>query len=122
MADRTAITPTAWLANGNVVDPTYTAADAVNGMSVAADETERIILHVKNGDTAAKTVTVKAGANPPAWRAGVGDLEVSVAAGTNQYIGPFESARFEQTGGALWVDFSAATSTTVAAYRLPHGV
>lgn len=116
---RTAIPLADLVANGSIADPTYAAADATNGMKVVASEPERIILHVKNADTADKTVTIKAGANPPAWRSGLGDLAVNVVAGTNRFIGPFESARFEQVGNEIWIDFSAATSVTVAAYRWP---
>lgn len=116
---RTALTVTDLVANSAVADPTYTAADAANGMKVTAAELSKIILHVKNAGGADRTVTIKAGSsNPPAWRKGLGDLAVTVTAGTNRFIGPFESARFGNAGD-LNIDFDAATSTTVAAYKAP---
>jgi hypothetical protein len=59
------------------------------------------------------TVTVRAGANPPAIAAGRGDLVVT---GYNQtrFIRVYESARFLQADGTVNVDFSGSAATGTA--------
>jgi hypothetical protein len=59
------------------------------------------------------TVTVKAGANPPAVTSGAGDLTIT---GYNQtrYIRIYESARFLQADGSINIDFSGAAATGTA--------
>jgi hypothetical protein len=124
------------------------AADATNGniLSFSISNTPptfgpfHVILAVTNGDSAAHSVILRAsgytGAANGAVNSGipvpsstvftqgtVGDLSVSVAAGTTQYIGPLTTDRFVQpnnvNGGDLWIDWSAGTDMTISALIWP---
>jgi len=114
--------------NAGVVEST-TAIDVANGMNVAVTseaipakgEAEDVILIVDNTAAGAENVIVRAGAGPvPAFRASLGDLTVSVAAGSTAFIGPFETARFAQSDGSLNVDFGAGMTGTIVALRVPR--
>lgn len=90
---------------------TYAAADAVNGMFFSNSGEEYLI--VKNGGTGAITVTVK---SVPCSHGRLGDAVVSVPAGADRTIGIFPRELFNQVGTTSTnVDFSSATSVTVAA-------
>lgn len=128
MANPAALTLTDLTANGAVTQPAANAIDTNGTVPLAAGgQAERVILEVINADDAALTVTVKAGdVGAGAGRAGLGDLAIALPAsgtgGANKIIGPFEAARFQQSGGAINVQFQAATgapNATVRAYRLP---
>lgn len=98
-------------------DVTFTAVDAVNGMMFPNDG--RTVLLVRNADAAAKTVTVVSVADD-AGR--TGDHSIVIAAGKTAIVNPLRPGWWSQRGGAdggqVYVDFSAATSTTVACVRL----
>ena len=70
-------------------------------------------------DDTALTLTVKAGDHPPALAAGQGDLAVTVAFGTVQFIGPFESGRFVQSDGSMLIE-STTTTGTITAFKVPR--
>ena len=123
------------------------AADAANGniLPFSISNTPptfgpfKVILAVTNGDSAAHSVILRASgytgapngavnsglAAPPSvfTQATVGDLSVSIPAGTTQYIGPLTTDRFTQqnnvNGGDLWIDWSAATDMTITALIWP---
>lgn len=128
MANPASLTVTSLSANAAVTQPAAQTIDTNGTVPVALDGAhERVLLEVINADDAALTVTVKAGAESAgAMRGSIGDLAVSLAAsgsaGDKKIIGPFESARFAQDGGAMNVAFLAATgapNATVRVYRLP---
>lgn len=59
-----------------------------------------------------------AGDTPPALSQGQGDYATSIATTESPiWIGPFESARFAQSDGALHIDVSG--TCTVSAFHLP---
>jgi hypothetical protein len=131
MANPTEITVTDLAANSSVTQPAVNTIDTNGTVPVpAGGATERVVLEVINTDDAALTVTIKAGAaGAGAVRGAIGDLAVSLpasgTAGDKKIIGPFESARFVQSGGKINVQFAAATGSpaaTVRAYRLPKAV
>lgn len=125
---RTAITPRALVANGNLTGATgATTIDATlvtNGVVVDKAEFERILLRVTNTEASTNTVTIQSGANPPAHAAGLGDLVVTVAATTGvQYLGPFESGRFCQGGadmGDLHIDFETGMTGEIDVLLIPR--
>lgn len=91
-----------------------TLAVGGSGYSIAAGPgvPDRLLIAVAfTGATG--TVTVKAGANPPAVSAPIGDLTLT---GFNQtkYIRIYESARFLQADGTVNIDFSGAAATGTA--------
>jgi hypothetical protein len=116
---RTALTVYSWVANSHLTDPNPDTADAANGHTIAAAKTERLMLRFYNTAVAAKNAIVKAGANPPAVAASLGDLTVSVGASGIEWIGPLESGRFIQADGSLSVDLQAGFTGSITAFLLP---
>jgi hypothetical protein len=116
-------------ANASVTQPTADTVDTTGTVPIRAGSlTSRMIVEVINGAGVGLTVAVKAGNNPPAVRAGLGDLSVSLAAsgsaGDKKIIGPFESARFAQGNGDVNLSFSPVSGSpnaTVRVYHLPKG-
>src|SRR5512139_2117773 len=122
---RTAVTPRALVANGNLTGAsgatTIDAALVTNGVIINDAEPERTILRVTNTEASTNVVTVQSGANPPALAAGQGDLAVTVAATTGvQFLGPFESGRFLQSDGSLHVDFETGMTGEIDALLIPR--
>ncbi len=91
---------------------------ANNAVIAAGGNTQRLLIYVNNTFAGAKNVTVKAGANPPAFAAGQGDLTESFAQNAEKFF-VIESARFAQTNGDIYVDFENGMTGVIAAYRLP---
>lgn len=88
---------------------TYSAAN-VDGHSIT--NSGNTILHVKNTDTVAKTVTVITPRQVDGLD--VADQAVSVPASSERFIGPFSPETF---GNSTNIDYSATTGVTVAALR-----
>jgi hypothetical protein len=91
--------------------PTFSAAD------VAGDTFKnygKTLLHVKNGDTVSKQVTIASntcshGANH--------DVVVSVPAGEERQIGHFPTERFNNENHEVRVSYDSVTSLTVAVIK-----
>jgi hypothetical protein len=126
---RTALPLTNLTANGAVLNNAGTAIDAANGMAVtipttaipSAGNLDRLVLYVQNTFAGTKTVTVKAGVNPPAFRAGLGDFttgNLTASTGT-AFIGPFDISRFIQADNTVNIDFAASMTGTIWALLLP---
>lgn len=86
-------------------------------------DTHNILLECTNTSVADDmTVAVLAGDNPPAFRAGLGDLSMVVSPGTPKYL-VLESARFMQDNGKIQIKATPASTKTQTltyrAYRLP---
>jgi hypothetical protein len=120
--------PITTLSQAGVLQPAGTTVDQANGMNVAlassaiptASGADHLILQVSNTAAGPFNVIVRAGASvPPAFRAGLGDLTVSVTNATTKLIGPFDPARFVQSDGSLNVDFGAGFTGTINAYLDP---
>ncbi|OZB88833.1 MAG: hypothetical protein B7X41_06035 [Microbacterium sp. 14-71-5] len=109
---RTAITPTPFVANGAVADPTGTATGvgANNGVTVPYGGGKTIVFRIVAAG--AGTATVVAGSQPSAIASGQGPATVTFAGAGTQWAGPFESARFGQPDGSLAVDTSVAMTVT----------
>jgi hypothetical protein len=122
---RTAVTYNKLVPNGRLADPAGTTIDATlvtNGVVINTADPEHTLIRVSNTAAGAKNVTVRAGSGRDAWMAGAGDLVVSVGASGAAFIGPFTSARFQQTGTKLFVDFEAGTTGTVTVLRIPKAL
>lgn len=130
MANATAITVTSLTPDtAGVAQPTADVLDTgTAAVTLSADvggQSELIMLEVKNTAGAANdlTVSVLAGDNPPAQRAGLGDLDTVIAQNATKIIGPLESARFIQDDGKLNVKFAPASGTLAASircYKIPR--
>jgi hypothetical protein len=128
---RTQIPLTNLSASNGIAAPAGTAVDPSNGHYVdVTGLTGRLLLWVNNTFAGTKLVTVKAGANPPAFRKDLGDLAYTAAASAASFVGPLESARFVQaaggtdggTGGRIFIDLAAGTTGNIAALFLPASV
>lgn len=117
---RTNVPLSAWTPDAGLADPAGTTADATNGHNVpAVGQSQRVVLRVANSAGASKNVTVKAGNNPPAQRAGLSDKVVAVGAGATVWIGPLSSDRFIQTDGSVNVDLESGLTGTITAFQWP---
>jgi hypothetical protein len=124
---RAALAYSVTVPNGNLADPagTATVAGAGNGLQIPSVPTppaivkslpELTLLRVSNASGGSGTVTIKAGTQPLAIASGQGDLTVTVANTTTQWIGPFESGRFVQSDGSMILESSVVM--TVTAFQL----
>jgi hypothetical protein len=120
---RTAVSYTALTPNGHTSDVAGTTIDATlvtNGVVINDVDPERTVLRVTNTATGAKNVIVRTGTGVQSWMAGQGDLTVSVGANTGkEFVGPFTSARFQQKGTKLYVDFESGFTGTLTVFKLP---
>ena len=78
-----------------------------------------LVLRVNNSAAGAHNCIIRAGVNPPAFRAAIGDLTVSINATSTKWIGPLEAARFTQSDGSINVDFDAGATGTITAFLVP---
>ena len=118
---RDAVAVTALASGAATTTPAGVAIAPANGANVAQSDASLTVVRVTNSAGAAKNVTVKAGAKPPAVRSGIGDLVVAVAAGADKML-CLESARFAQADGSINVDFEAGMTGTISAVSIPKAV
>lgn len=122
---RTAVAYTSLVPNGHTTDVAGTTIDSTlvtNGVVINAADPEHTLIRVTNTSGAGKAVTVKAGAGTQSWMAGQGDSVTTVAATTGvELLGPFTSARFQQKGTKLYVDFASGTTGAITVFKLPKG-
>jgi hypothetical protein len=124
---RTAITRRVLSANNGIAAPSADTIDQSNGMTLAlpsngipaSPDAEQVVFKVDNSAGSAKNVIIRAGVNPPAFRASIGDLTVSVNTSATAYIGPLESARFAQSDGSISIDFASGFTGTITAFVVP---
>jgi len=76
----------------------------------------KAFLIVKNGGTGAVTVTINS--QTPCSYGFDHDVQVSVVAGDESWIGPFPKARFNNQDNKVQVTYSDVTSVTVAAVEV----
>ena len=95
------------------LSPTFSAADGSN--QNAFDNNGQTHIHVKNGGGAPINVTI----DTPGMVDGlaVSNLVVAVPNGGERIIGPFPTSVYNQPDGKVYVDWSSATSVTVAVLR-----
>lgn len=131
MANPASLTVNDLVANGAMAQPLGDTIDTDGTVPILAAEhggaTGRLLIEVTNGDAVnGLDVTIIHGANPPAVREGIGNLEVAIPASGVVYIGPLEGARFLQNNGTLQVGFAtdggANAAATVRVARLPKAV
>jgi len=85
-----------------------------------------VFLHVKNGDVASHTVTITAQDQSevvPGFGAMTkSNVQVSVPAGGDRFIGPFPRQAFNDSLGKVQITYDAVTNVTIAALRLQRAV
>ncbi len=105
------------MATLTVITPTYTGATFSPASAAGGGDkfvnTGNELLYIKNGGGSTITLTLDAQPVP-----GVGltitDPTVSVTAGQEKIIGPFDPRYFTDSSGFLNLSYSAVTSVTVA--------
>lgn len=120
---RDAVTVNQLVLNDSLAAATGTAINTTNGASIdlAGYKGQTIIVEVKNTAGAAYDVTFKAGDNPPAFRAGLGDLVEEIPATSGDEIFVLETARFMQNDGKIYADFETSMTGYIKAYAMPTG-
>lgn len=114
---RAALTPTTINPNVGNADPTGTAsvAGAGNGFTVPYQGGKQLLLRVANASGGSGTITILAGSQPSAIASGQGALVDTVANSTTRWIGPLESARFQQPDGTIAIETSVVMTVTAIA-------
>ncbi|MFC5359454.1 MULTISPECIES: hypothetical protein [Azospirillum] len=106
------------------VGAALTYSNAAGGGDDFVNASDRIVLHVKNGSASPINVTIAAqtvAASVP----GLGIVSkanqvVAVPAGGDRIIGPFPARAFNNPSTSkVSVSYSATTTVTVAAFRVP---
>jgi len=96
--------------------PTAATAISANQHAILASKDNRLFLVVVNTASAAGlNVTVLKGVY---FRAGLGNLTLTIPKLSTRLVGPLESSRFEDAAGNITVNFNN-TAGTVTGYRLP---
>lgn len=121
---RTAVVPRPLVKNSNLIGSTgSTTIDATlvtNGVTVANAKPEQMLIRCTNTEGSTNVLTVQAGDNPPALRAGQGALTVTLAATTGvQYFGPFESDKVLQDDGSMSIDFETGMTGAIDILYFP---
>ena len=136
---RTALTPVNLVRDNGVAQGAGATPDAVNGNIVAVPGPFNAIIIVKNADASNHTLKLRSASytGTPAGAANssmlptqntvftqgtVGDLSVTVAAGTTQVVKIATTNRFTQADGSMWLDWDASTSMTVWVLTEPYVV
>lgn len=128
MANAAAITVTALTANtAGVAPPTADVLDTgTAAVTLPADVGGSgmvLFEFVSNHASAVNTTfSILAGDNPPAQRAGLGNLDTVVAQNATKLVGPLETARFIQDDGKINVKVTPASGTiaaTIRCYKFP---
>jgi phosphotransferase system glucose/maltose/N-acetylglucosamine-specific IIC component len=143
---RTVLTPVAAVRGGGVTLGAGTsAAAAATGMIVASPGAYKLMIQVANASVSTMYVIFRAGGYQgtpagavnagyltdqyqPFAGASSGDLSVPVASNATVLITDLDTGRYSQpptggagdTGGALWIDVSLATSVTIWTIQRPY--
>jgi hypothetical protein len=119
----TVVAMTALTAGTAVADVAGTAIDAANTVVITPTKRfSKVIIRLANTFAGTKVATIKAGANPPASSAGVGDYAITMADATSAttitFVAGLESARYLQADGSIHITFAASTTGFVTAFQL----
>jgi len=99
--------------NRDGIEPVMSSAD---GAGDDFPNTGAEFVFVKNGDVAAKNVTIET----PRTVDGlvIADRTVTVGAGEEKLIGPFPTATYSTSGGSVNLTYSDVTSLEIAVLKL----
>jgi hypothetical protein len=111
--------PVARLTEHGLTTPGTTAVDPTNGHELTYVKTSHLFLEVNNTAGTAKNVTIKKATDATLGHGAQPDLVLQVPNAARRFLGPFESARYAQPGGKLWIDLESGITGTIAAYEVP---
>lgn len=114
-------------------DDDRTAFNGTVGTAIVASQTavitptgllEDMVILYSNTYAGSIVPVVKAGDNPPALSAGIGDLTLTTLANSTGFgiLPPLESARFLQSNGTLRIEFPANAAGYIVAFQKPKVV
>lgn len=113
-ASAVAITPIQMVEKSAVDCSTYVTPDATNGNKFFANR--NTLLRVKNSNAATRTITVHVTRTVEGQT--VADDTFVVPALTGEVVYTGFSDIFKQSGGDVWIEFSAVTNVTVQVLQL----
>ena len=97
-----------------LVNPTMTAAAALGDTVQNSDE--RVFIYAVNGS--AGTINITANAQRNCNHGYIHDEVLTLLAGEDGYLGPFDKERFNTSTGDVSLTYDDVTSLTIAAIRL----
>ncbi len=107
------------MTGGFATPVTADTIDKTNDHVITPTKRHLILAFHLSAATAADTIKIMAGDNPPAIRQGIGDLTFSAAGGAEEAIvGPIETARYLQSNGTIEIDIAGTSiAGTIEAYE-----
>lgn len=115
---RDAVTITDLTPSTPVDKPAGTTINTTNGASIdCGGDTDKLVIWVTNTNTTPDhDITILAGDNPPALRAGLGDLVFNVNAAESVLV--VDGSRHVQDDGTIHIDFETGFAGKIGAWRL----
>lgn len=92
------------------------AAANADGYYMTNDGDKRTFLEVANGGGSPITLTIQSTATRDGLA--VADKTVEIAAGQRVNVGPFKPSLYNRPDDTIYIDFTAVTSVTIAAFKL----
>lgn len=107
--------PVTTVTKSGVAQPAQTTGDSVNGHYFLNDGTT--ILEIVSSDAGSQTVTIQTSKTVDGYA--LADQTVTMAAGTTQYVGPFTTGTFNQSGSTqVYVDTTVSTTIKFRAFSI----
>lgn len=117
---RGTITPVALSQTAGTVATAATITAADGGViAMGSNKSRNVVLHINNTAASTGTVNITVGDEPPAFRAGLGSVAVTVAGSTSAFMA-LEGARHVQSDGNINIDLGTSVSILFSAYVLPE--
>lgn len=117
LATRTGISETHAVADSSAAHNAWAALSSTTGhyLNYTTDGNQILLVNTTATSTHGINVTVEKGTF---WRSSLGNATFTLAVNKTYVLGPFESSRFKQSNGQLYVDTNA-TRGHIIAIRLP---
>lgn len=117
LATKTAISETLAVADSSAAHNAWVALSSTTGhyLNYTTDGKQLLLVNTTAASANGINVTVEKGSF---WRSSLGNATFTLAVNKTYVLGPFESARFKQSNGQLYVDTNA-TRGQIIAIRLP---
>ena len=97
---------------------TSSSYGAANSGGDELPNTGREFVHIKNGGGSSINVTITSEATHEGLA--VADPVIAIDAGDEAMIGPFKRGVYNNANGRVAIAYSAVTSVTIAAFKLPE--
>lgn len=117
LATRTVISETQAVADSSADHNAWDALSSTTGhyLNYTVDGKQILLVNTTAASANGINLTVEKGSF---WRSGLGNATFTLAVNKTYVLGPFESSRFKQSNGQLYVDTNA-TRGQIIAIRLP---